>query len=193
MPFSPIVIFLPLARLPPPSPTVPLLLPLPGLQLPGSDAHGAVLCVAVADLTFNGVPEIVLGTYGHRIQVYREVVAAEASPDGSGRARGGEYELAWERQFPEPVFGVCTADLDGDGVEELVVCTLHAVHVLRPDLSRMARKVGGVLSLLQDIADLEQQLGMSSATTAAGETRASPSPETGDSVLSARHKPTKTE
>jgi len=40
----------------------------------------------------------------------------------------------------------------------VVVCTLHSVHVLRPDLASIAQKQASALALMQEIMDLEQQL-----------------------------------
>ena len=55
---------------------------------------------------------------------------------------------------------------DGDGVDELVVvCTLHSVHVLRPDLASIAQKQASALALMQEIMDLEQQLADRHCTT----------------------------
>ncbi|XP_069738353.1 KICSTOR complex protein kaptin isoform X2 [Phaenicophaeus curvirostris] len=87
------------------------------LVLPGSDRYDSVLCAAAADVDFDGAQEILLGTYGQELLCYKLC--------------SGTFRLAWSRRFPSPLLALLAADLTADGVAELAVVCLKALHVLQ--------------------------------------------------------------
>ncbi|XP_053908793.1 KICSTOR complex protein kaptin isoform X2 [Cuculus canorus] len=96
------------------------------LVLPGSDRYDSVLCAAAADVDFDGSQEILLGTYGQELLCYKYSV-------------GGEFRLLWSRRFPSPLLALLHTDLTADGVSELAVVCLKALHVLQHSLEATAR------------------------------------------------------
>ncbi|NXC46188.1 KPTN protein, partial [Penelope pileata] len=89
------------------------------LLLPGSDQHDSVLCALLACTALDGGRELLLGTYGQELLCYGY----------RGRRRG--FQLAWRRRFPSPVLALRGADLTGDGLQEVAVGCLKALHVLQ--------------------------------------------------------------
>ena len=54
-----------------------------------------------------------------------------------GQVKEG-YQLLWHRSFAAPVMSVDHADVMGDGMDDLIVLTLKGLHILQPDLSKVA-------------------------------------------------------
>lgn len=54
-----------------------------------------------------------------------------------GQVKDG-YQLLWRRSFSAPVMAVEHADVMGDGMNDLIVLTLKGLHILQPDLSKVA-------------------------------------------------------
>lgn len=54
-----------------------------------------------------------------------------------GQVKEG-YQLLWRRSFSAPVMAVEHADVMGDGMDDLIVLTLKGLHILQPDLSKVA-------------------------------------------------------
>ena len=68
--------------------------------------------------TWDGQMEVMIGTFGRRILVYRLVPGRPA-------------EIIWNRLQAHAVFWLEHVDCTGDGLRELVVLTAHGVHVLQ--------------------------------------------------------------
>ncbi|KAI9282847.1 hypothetical protein BC943DRAFT_362376 [Umbelopsis sp. AD052] len=100
-----------------------------GLQnavvLPESSHYDSVLCSHVMDVDWDGQNEIIIGTYGKQILIYKK-----ASPNS--------YFILWQRQFSYPIYRVVHLDINHDGLDELIVTTMYGVHILQPNL-KMAR------------------------------------------------------
>jgi hypothetical protein len=145
--------------------------------LPKSSSHDSVLCTGYADLNLNGYNEIILGTYGQELLVYRFV-------DGGGGGGGGggsgdkekkaneevekvkkinhtksrkDYFLDWQRTFAYPIYSINVGDFDDDGINELVITTLQGIHVLKPDLKKSVDKIEETIVLLEEIMALQKQ------------------------------------
>ena len=54
------------------------------------------------------------------------------------------------------------ADFDGDGIDELVATTTHAVHLFHQDTYQVREKLGEVSALAQELDSLRQQLARAS-------------------------------
>jgi len=69
-----------------------------------------------------------------------------------------KYRLAMRQSYPEPIFNVRAVDLTSDGVNEIVVSSLRGLHVAQVDLHLGRYRVLQRLGLLNEIAQLEQEL-----------------------------------
>jgi hypothetical protein len=39
--------------------------------------------------------------------------------------------LAWQQKFTAPIYDITSGDINADGVTELIVATIHGIHVLQ--------------------------------------------------------------
>jgi hypothetical protein len=137
-------------------------------ELPESWAHDSVTsaCVIRGDQEWcggGGAATLLLGTYGQQLLAYRlewmlspadeEKLPPQATTSASSASASAtpaplaasalvplpEFRLLWRRRFPAPVYGVVPLDLSGDGMREIVVLTMHSIHVLQQDVE----SVGG--------------------------------------------------
>ena len=83
----------------------------------------------------DGHNELVLGTYGQEMLVFRTVRDGEGL---QGPEKSTDYVLDWQRSFAYPLYSVNVLDCDGDGIDELTVTSLRGVHVLKPDIEFVA-------------------------------------------------------
>jgi len=90
-------------------------------NLESSFDYDCVTCLWVADISFQGRPTIMLGTYGQELLGYTQ--------DDSG-----SWSLTWHKPVSAPILGIRYADLTGDGVKEVVVITSTGVQVLQHQL-----------------------------------------------------------
>ncbi|XP_077522356.1 KICSTOR complex protein kaptin-like isoform X1 [Amblyomma americanum] len=94
-------------------------------MLPRSDDFDSVVCGCVADIDMDGVNEVILGTYGQEVLVYKLEC----------RSAGREsYELLWHQMVSHPILSIEYMDLTGDGVCELLVLSTKGLHILQHDL-----------------------------------------------------------
>lgn len=115
--------------------------------LPESDKNDAVLAVGLADADFDhdGHTEILVGTYGRKLLVYKDVQKAAPEAD-AGRdgvnpsaapatadqsAPSSDYKLVWQRQFVYPILDFLSDDWTGDGINDLVVCSKFGLHLMQ--------------------------------------------------------------
>lgn len=97
--------------------------------LPCSDDFDSVVCGCVADIDMDGVNEVILGTYGQEVLVYKLVCQR------SGREA---YELLWHQTVSHPILSIKYMDLTGDGICELLVLSTKGLHILQHDLRETA-------------------------------------------------------
>ena len=102
-----------------------------------SDQFDCVTCSCVKDIDCDGSSEIILGTYGQELLIYkwRQLEGDEIT-----------FDLMWRKEFSKPLLSVNCLDLMGDGMQELVVVSLTGVHILQHNIELGAEK------LLQKIA-----------------------------------------
>ena len=87
------------------------------MELPTSAAGDAVLCGITADVDLDGSVEILLGTFGRQLLVYKWESSA--------------WDLRATRTLPHPVHGLHHLDVTGDGVRELLILTPKGLHVFQ--------------------------------------------------------------
>ncbi|XP_074630148.1 KICSTOR complex protein kaptin-like isoform X1 [Acropora palmata] len=102
------------------------------VTLPESDDFDSVTCACIADVDWDGCDEIILGTYGQEILVYKCVVTS---------ANNVDFTLIWRRSFANPLFAVEYLDLTNDGVKEIAVASLAGLHVLQHNVDRTEKEL----------------------------------------------------
>ena len=92
-------------------------------------------CVLTTTTTTTTTPvTIVLGTHSGRLSLWET-----SRPEGSGNGDGESFpfRLLGTYELPLPIHSVATADVDGDGLPELMVTTRKTVHMFRFDTVQM--------------------------------------------------------
>ncbi|RXG69664.1 Kaptin [Armadillidium vulgare] len=95
----------------------------PAVQLSESENFDVVTSCLICDIDFDGINEIVLGTYGQVVLIYKLVE---------------ETHHNWEFDkklfnFHSPVLSLAYEDILGDGIKELIISTMAGVHVYQTD------------------------------------------------------------
>jgi len=97
--------------------------------LPSSDEFDVATCCTLADIDFDGHQEILIGTYGELVLVYKEDNINE------------KWTLQWSKSFNNPIHNIFHLDLTGDGVRDLFLVTLKTVIILQHDYDKVAQLV----------------------------------------------------
>ncbi|KAI7900813.1 uncharacterized protein BX663DRAFT_488127 [Cokeromyces recurvatus] len=87
--------------------------------LPLSGNFDSVLCSHVMDVDWDGDKEILIGTYGRQVLIYKQVAGTQL------------YTVLWKKQFAYPIYRMSNLDLNRDGLDELIVTTMYGVHVFQ--------------------------------------------------------------
>lgn len=103
--------------------------------LPESGAQDAVLCCTVCDIDHDGQNEVLIGTYGQVVLVYKW------SEEGAAEEASAAWKLHHTLKLPCPVLAMVYADVIGDGCFELVVMTTAGIHIFQHDPKDMAALV----------------------------------------------------
>ncbi|KAA0197274.1 Kaptin, partial [Fasciolopsis buskii] len=104
------------------------------IVLPLSADFDHVNCASVGDFNFDGLPEIVLGTFGQRLLFYQWDSAKPADEDASLTLDGG-YRLVAQKSLIGPVHCISPPlDLVGDGLDAMAVLSGRGLHVFQHDV-----------------------------------------------------------
>ncbi|ETW07393.1 hypothetical protein H310_01918 [Aphanomyces invadans] len=133
--------------------------------LPESDYYDSILCCLSADIDMDGIPELLLGTFSNALIAYESKPdsrnATNPSPgtryplhDGGGAdASAASWRVVakdkWDFFFFGPVYAIVCQDMNGDGVDELIIASTDGIHVLEPDCDQVLEKLHAVLQALQ--------------------------------------------
>jgi len=79
--------------------------------LPGGDGTGFLSTIAIGDLEGDGLVELIAPGLNGRLYVYR----------GDGQDAGGGSPILWSSDLAGPTSEPALADLDGDGIAEIIV------------------------------------------------------------------------
>ncbi|CAB4424908.1 unnamed protein product [Rhizophagus irregularis] len=107
--------------------------------------HDSVLCSHIMDIDWDGKNEILIGTYGRELLIYKQNVNSQDMIT---------YQLLWQRSFTHPIYRITSLDLNEDGIEELIVATQYGVHILQPNLSKAKEQL---LKVLDEIDNLNKE------------------------------------
>ncbi|CAG8575752.1 2991_t:CDS:10 [Funneliformis caledonium] len=99
--------------------------------------HDSVLCSHIMDIDWDGQNEILIGTYGRELLVYKQDINSQGKIT---------FQLIWQRSFTHPIYRISGLDLNEDGVEELIVATQYGVHILQPNLHKAKEQLFKVLN-----------------------------------------------
>ncbi|KAI7868019.1 kaptin-like protein [Spinellus fusiger] len=105
--------------------------------LPQSHLYDSVLCSHVMDVDWDGEQEILIGTYGRQVLIYKQVAGTE------------DYNVLWRRQFAYPIYRMCHLDLNRDGLDELIVTTMYGVHIFQPNMKKARERLLKVLQYIE--------------------------------------------
>ncbi|XP_028397705.1 KICSTOR complex protein kaptin-like [Dendronephthya gigantea] len=94
--------------------------------LPDSDKYDCVVCSHISDVDWDGNNEILLGTFGQELMVYK--LTKEYNEN---RKRRLQATLCWKKSFAQPLYAIDYVDLTNDGVRELIVASSKGLHVLQ--------------------------------------------------------------
>ncbi|KAE8740265.1 hypothetical protein FOCC_FOCC014226 [Frankliniella occidentalis] len=108
-----------------------------GMELPTSASGDAVLCGMTADLDLDGSVEVLLGTYGRQLLVYKW--------------DSNSWELRATRTLPHPVHSLHYLDVTGDGVRELLILTPKGLHVFQHHLEHVEDRVESLVKMILNI------------------------------------------
>lgn len=112
-----------------------------GFQLHESDAHDIVTCSIVCDIDQDGDLEIIIGTYGQVILIYKNIVET------------GQWLLHQTLRVPCPILSMVHCDVIGDGTLQLIVMTTRGIHIYQHDPREVAAVLLSRLERLFDTDD----------------------------------------
>ncbi|RCH94757.1 hypothetical protein CU098_009881, partial [Rhizopus stolonifer] len=105
--------------------------------LPLSGNFDSVLCSHVMDVDWDGEKEILIGTYGRQVLIYKQVAGTQI------------YTVLWKRQLAYPIYRLTHLDLNRDGLDELVVTTMYGVHIFQPNMKKARERLLEVLQYVE--------------------------------------------
>ncbi|CAG8481604.1 219_t:CDS:10 [Racocetra persica] len=115
--------------------------------------YDSVLCSNIMDVDWDGKNEILVGTYGRELLVYKQDI---------DKHNVLTFKLIWQRSFSHPIYQIANLDLNQDSIEELTVATQHGIHILQPNLEKAKTELFQVLknleSLKKELDELKEQL-----------------------------------
>ncbi|KAF9136255.1 hypothetical protein BGW39_003700 [Mortierella sp. 14UC] len=87
---------------------------------------------------------------------------------GDGAGRNGvngmtslslqQWGMTWNRRFASPVYGISSADLNDDGLEELVITTINGVSFFLPDSRTAKRRLAQAVERMREIKEMREIL-----------------------------------
>jgi len=112
------------------------------LHLKECSQHDSVLCSHIMDIDWDGKNEILIGTYGRELLIYKQSVNSQGIII---------YQLLWQKSFTHPIYQITSLDLNEDGIKELIVATQYGVHILEPNLNKAKEQLMKVLDEIDNL------------------------------------------
>ncbi|KAI8605812.1 hypothetical protein EDD21DRAFT_349647 [Dissophora ornata] len=145
--------------------------------------HDSILAAHIMDADWDGRNEIMAGTYGRQLMVFKEIPPVQGSYKGASIPTAyyshappqyhhasaqpdaplptlpiSQWGMTWNRRFATPVYGISSADLNDDGLEELVVTTLNGVSFFLPDPWTAKRRLDQAVERMREIEEMKVTL-----------------------------------
>ncbi|RHZ55137.1 hypothetical protein Glove_420g60 [Diversispora epigaea] len=109
--------------------------------------YDSVLCSHVLDVDWDGRNEIIIGTYGREMLIFKQDINEDPNSTIS-------FKLIHQQSFIHPIYGIKGIYLNQDGINELIVATQYGVHILQPNLDK-AKEV--LVKRLKNLERLRQE------------------------------------
>ncbi|KAG0024756.1 hypothetical protein BGZ81_007602 [Podila clonocystis] len=148
--------------------------------------HDSILTAHVMDADWDGHNELLIGTYGRQLMVFKELPSGQLPYSSAAYASShvshlhqqhhlhqhhnyslensdhteprGNYGMTWNRRFASPVYGISSADLNDDGLEELIITTLNGVSFFIPDPITAKRRLAQAIERMKEIEEMKLTL-----------------------------------
>ncbi|KAF9426041.1 hypothetical protein BGZ76_002955 [Entomortierella beljakovae] len=155
--------------------------------------HDSILTAYIMDADWDGFNEIMIGTYGRQLMVFKELPEGQTpfpprnnnmsdsyshlpshfhSYDNSNDQPISDdnsfytslhqpipqWSMTWNRRFASPVYGISSADLNDDGLEELVITSLNGVSIFLPDPLTAKRRLAQAVDRMREIEQMRLTL-----------------------------------
>ncbi|KAL4210206.1 hypothetical protein AB4K20DRAFT_1969538 [Rhizopus microsporus] len=130
--------------------------------LPLSGNFDSVLCSHVMDVDWDGEKEILIGTYGRQVIIYKQGMFVQAYYRHAHpflKVTGTQfYTILWKRQFAYPIYRIVHLDLNRDGLDELIVTTMYGVHIFQPNMKKARDRLLEVLQYIESTKKRKYEL-----------------------------------
>eukprot|EP01112_Ceratiomyxa_fruticulosa_P014297 TRINITY_DN4083_c0_g4_i1.p1 TRINITY_DN4083_c0_g4~~TRINITY_DN4083_c0_g4_i1.p1 ORF type:complete len:465 (+),score=82.44 TRINITY_DN4083_c0_g4_i1:162-1556(+) len=100
------------------------------IPLPHSDGFDSITCSAITDFDLDGKLEILIGTYGQEVLVYKYI--EDEHPNNNNTPK---FIFHHQLSFPHPILSLTICDIANNNKEDfVVVTTMYGVNFLKPAL-----------------------------------------------------------
>eukprot|EP00116_Pleurobrachia_bachei_P005163 sb/3465425/ len=106
------------------------------VPLPDAHMYDSPTCLQLMDIDYDRQPEILVGTYGGMLLVYKITFLKDGTP---------KPVLRYIRNYNSPLFSICYSDVTSDGLFEILLLSHNGIHVLQRCLKTAAAFVGRLL------------------------------------------------
>ncbi|KAG0086306.1 hypothetical protein BGZ93_001175 [Podila epicladia] len=148
--------------------------------------HDSILAAHVMDADWDGHNELLIGTYGRQLMVFKGLPTGQLPYSNTAYSSshvshlhqqhhlhqhhnyslekndhtdpGGNFGMTWNRRFASPVYGIASADLNDDGLEELIITTLNGVSFFIPDPITAKRRLAQAIERMKEIEEMKLTL-----------------------------------
>ncbi|KAG0054815.1 hypothetical protein BGZ83_010377 [Gryganskiella cystojenkinii] len=180
--------------------------------------HDSIMAAHVMDADWDGRNEVMIGTYGRQVMVFKELSPSQVQPNHRplhnyitptssnipppSMTAGAmmisispasfppqthplssphmseptstssappqapqrppsialQWGMTWNRRFASPIYGILSADLNDDGLEELVITTLNGCSIFLPDPMTAKRRLGQAVDRMREIEEMKATL-----------------------------------
>jgi len=129
-------------------------------SIPTRKYSDSITCAVVADVDFDCQNEVVLGTYGQQVLIYkrRTIETRPNTDEVPSNKMKSSFFLYWQWDASQPIMSIHWADLTQEGANNLVVITLCGIHILQADLQRACIKICKAMEVVNEILLLEDQI-----------------------------------
>eukprot|EP01114_Cavostelium_apophysatum_P009644 TRINITY_DN22866_c0_g1_i1.p3 TRINITY_DN22866_c0_g1~~TRINITY_DN22866_c0_g1_i1.p3 ORF type:complete len:138 (+),score=56.49 TRINITY_DN22866_c0_g1_i1:1136-1549(+) len=112
----------------------------------------------MGDIDFSGKNKLMVGTYGQELLIYKEQESATEPTEKEEKKKDSNYVLFKQLSFAQPIMCLLIADMNNDGIDNLIVVTYMGVHILMPEIEAAKKKILNTLETLKEIRELEVKI-----------------------------------
>ncbi|KAK3810137.1 MAG: hypothetical protein J3Q66DRAFT_443690 [Benniella sp.] len=119
--------------------------------------HDSILATHIMDADWDGSHEIMVGTYGRQLMVFKELSPGQR-PYSMETNMVPNIPSIPGRQHQQQQQHNHHPDLNNDGLEELVITTLNGVSLFLPDSLAAKRRLTQVIERIQEIEEMKKMV-----------------------------------